>query len=97
MKLKAHIPFAIALLALSCAAFATDVPEMPPGVSAKNWVPISAKLGLVLVESANMPARPERGALMLRPPVNGYFMVKGADGWTRLNIVEPSKGPADVG
>jgi len=35
--------------------------------------------------------------LLLRPPVSGYFMVKGASGWTRLVIVEPVKGPADVG
>jgi len=96
MKRSALIPFAIALLALSATAFAADVPDVPPGVAAKNWVPISARLGIVLVETANAPGRPER-ALMLRPPVNGYFMVKGADGWTRLVIVEPSKGPGEVG
>jgi hypothetical protein len=97
MKRLSLVPFAIAWLGISAAAFAADVPDVPPGVTTKNWVQISARLGVVLVETANTPVRPERGALMLRPPVNGYFMVKGADGWTRLIIVEPSKGPADVG
>lgn len=35
--------------------------------------------------------------LLLKPPVGGYFMVKGARGWTRLIVVEPAKGPADAG
>jgi hypothetical protein len=97
MKRLALVPFAIACLGISAAALTAEGPDTPPGVAAKHWVPISARLGVVLVEAANTPARTERGALMLRPPVNGYFMVKGADGWTRLIIVEPSKGPADVG
>ncbi len=35
--------------------------------------------------------------LLLRPPVGGYFMIKGAGGWTRLVVVEPVKGPGDAG
>jgi hypothetical protein len=36
-------------------------------------------------------------ALLLKPPVGGYFMVKGAGGWTRLVVMEPMKGPGDAG
>lgn len=36
-------------------------------------------------------------ALLLKPPVGGYFMVKGAAGWTRLVMIEPLKGPGDAG
>lgn len=35
--------------------------------------------------------------LLLRPPVGGYFMVKRGDGWSRLIVVEPVKGPGDAG
>jgi hypothetical protein len=37
------------------------------------------------------------GALLLKPPVGGYFMVRGAAGWTRLVVMEPMKGPGDAG
>jgi hypothetical protein len=37
------------------------------------------------------------GALLLKPPVGGYFMVKGVAGWTRLVVMEPLKGPGDAG
>jgi hypothetical protein len=36
-------------------------------------------------------------ALLLKPPVGGYFMVKGAAGWIRLVVMEPIKGPGDAG
>jgi hypothetical protein len=42
-------------------------------------------------------AAPTGQALFLKPPVGGYFMVKGAGGWTRLVIYEPVKGPGDAG
>lgn len=40
---------------------------------------------------------PSGQALFLKPPVGGYFMVKGAGGWSRLVIYEPVKGPGDAG
>jgi hypothetical protein len=40
---------------------------------------------------------PAGQALLLKPPVGGYFMVKGATGWTRLVVFEPIKGPGDAG
>jgi hypothetical protein len=61
---------------------------------------------LVPVEVRGTPGNAPRGqavtvqssqALLLKPPSGGYFMVKGASGWTRLVVIEPIKGPADVG
>ena len=37
------------------------------------------------------------GALLLKPPVGGYFMVKGAAGWTRWLVMAPVKGAGDGG
>lgn len=97
MKSVTLASLAIALFSFSAATLGADVPDRPPGVAANNWVPISERIGLVLVqtESPSVP-RPSQ-PLMLRPPANGFFMLKGADGWTRLVIVEPTKGPGDVG
>jgi hypothetical protein len=91
----------LAILSLSLASytsFATDAPDRPAGVTAANWVPVSDRLGIVLVQREAPVAMPvPRTSLLLKPPVTGYYMVKGANGWTRLVIVEPVKGPADVG
>jgi hypothetical protein len=33
----------------------------------------------------------------LTPPTPGYFMLKGASGWSRLVVIEPLKGPSAAG
>jgi hypothetical protein len=99
-----------AIATISYVATSADAPDRPAGVSAKEWVSISATLGVVLMSSespvavgrvdakTNTTQLPPSGMpLLLKPPVGGYFMVKGASGWTRLVVVEPMKGPADVG
>ncbi|MEO6186428.1 MAG: hypothetical protein ABIP38_06195 [Steroidobacteraceae bacterium] len=111
MKRLAYVPIAVLLLSLSYFSFSADSPSRPVGVTAENWVPVSDRLGLVLVQGEALVAapvvvapgqlpgsanRPDM-ALLLKPPVRGYFMVKGAGGWTRLVVIEPIKGPADAG
>lgn len=110
MKHLARASLAALLMTLPYAAFAADAPSRPPGVAVENWVPISERLGIVIVQgnapvvdrtapsNGTNPAVP-RGdtALFLKPTVGGYFMVKGAEGWTRLVVIEPLKGPGDVG
>ena len=101
---------AIAVIAtISYVATSADAPDRPAGVSAKEWVSISASLGIVLVPgeaptvgrvdpvTKTMQLPPGGMPLLLKPPVGGYFMVKGAGGWNRLVVIEPVKGPADVG
>ena len=110
MKRSIHASLVLLSLCLPCASMAADAPARPPGVDVKDWVPISDRLGLVLVQGSGPAADnfnptqpmdrsvpPGNRPLLLRPPVNGYFMVKGAEGWTRLIVIEPVKGPADVG
>jgi hypothetical protein len=99
-----------AVAAMSYVATSADAPDRPAGVSAKEWVPISASMGIVLVsreptaivgrvdpDTKTMQLPPSGMPLLLKPPAEGYFMVKGAGGWTRLVVIEPLKGPADVG
>jgi hypothetical protein len=99
MKRIAYATLAILSLSLvSYTSVAADAQDRPAGVTAANWVPVSNRLGIVLVQSeAPTPTPIPRTSLLLKPPVHGYYMVKGANGWTRLVIVEPVKGPADVG
>jgi hypothetical protein len=128
MKRLAYAAITAALLSLSYVALPADPPDRPAGVAAQDWVAVSDRLGIVLVESS-APAVPPRDiplvgrdgriversspavapaggpalaipsgqALFLKPPVSGYFMVKGASGWTRLVVIEPVKGPGDAG
>lgn len=53
--------------------------------------------GVVLLPRGGSADMRPSNMLLLRPPVGGYFMVKGAGGWTRLIVVEPVKGPGDAG
>jgi hypothetical protein len=99
MKRIALATLSILLLSLiSNISIAADVQDRPAGVTAANWVPVSDRLGIVLVQSEARTATPiPRTSLLLKPPVSGYYMVKVGNGWTRLVIVEPVKGPGDVG
>jgi hypothetical protein len=74
-----------------------DIQGRPPGISANDWVPISDRVGFVLVRSNKLPHATDPQVLMLKPPASGYFMLKGASGWTRMLIVDPSRGPSDAG
>jgi hypothetical protein len=114
MKRLSFAPVVVLLLSLSYASLSADAPNRPAGVAAENWIPVSDRLGIVLVHGqaptvgrsepsyrleGNSAVRvvPEDRPLLLRPPVGGYFMVKGAGGWARLIMVEPVKGPGDAG
>ncbi len=39
-----------AIAAISYVAISADAPDRPDGVSAKNWISVSARLGIVLVD-----------------------------------------------
>ncbi len=98
-----------AIATISYVAMSADTTDRPAGVSAKEWVSISASLGIVLVPSEaptvgridpdTMVMQRQSGGMpfLLKPPVGGYFMVRGTSGWSRLVVVEPMKGPADAG
>jgi hypothetical protein len=93
-------------------AIGADGPDRPPGVSASEWAPVSASLGVVLMPVTFSPSGPD-GPLpsdsqakpfmqhldgsVLASPANGYFMVKRGGHWIRLVVIEPLKGPGDAG
>jgi len=92
----------LSVLAVGAAcALAQRAPDRPPGVSAEDWVSINENLGIVLASSADnhggppvvIPSQP----LLLGVPANGYFMVRRANRWVRLVVVEPLRGPGDAG
>ena len=104
MNRLAYISLATLLLASSLTTFSAAPSDRPAGVTAEEWVPVSDRLGIVLVpppaasrEPLKMPIAPTALILPLKPAVGGYFMVKGASGWVRLVVIEPAKGPADAG
>ena len=74
-----------------------DIQGRPSGVSANDWVPISERVGFVLVHSNKLPHATDPQVLMLKPPASGYFMLRGASGWTRMVIVEPARELGDAG
>lgn len=90
-------------------AFGADTGDRPIGVEAENWIPVSEKLGFVVVSTVgspktNLPNPPqgERALPLIRgvaPPVPaaGYFMVKTTEGWRRLVVMTPADLAAAAG
>jgi hypothetical protein len=94
-------------------AVGANAPNRPPGVSAKEWAPISDTMGVVLVDqqltamdapiiAASPPAgastrNVSSGGAALIAPVSGYLMVKRGTVWQRLLVIDPLKGPGSAG
>jgi len=97
MKRSIPILAGVIVLAVGAALAAAEATDRPEGVAASEWVPVSERLGLVVVAGPHqVNARPVQG-LYLLPPINGYFMVKAGGRWSRLNLVVPPKGPGAAG
>lgn len=61
-------------------------PEAPPGVAADHWIAMGEAAGFVITDTAN----DLRKGLRTEPnAVRGYFMVRAARSWLR---VDPSPG-----
>jgi hypothetical protein len=75
------------------------VPDRPQGVAVGAWIPLNARLGFVVAPPATDKAVPgvAGNALLLAPPVAGFFMIKGETGWSRVVITEPLRGPGAAG
>lgn len=83
------------------AAFAADVDDRPVGVEAQDWLPISERLGFVVVaekDARTIPgsrqvllADPERVSADLMPPKKGYFVIKTKAGWQRVVVSDLSE------
>ena len=72
--------------------------DRPTGVAAQDWIPVSDKLGFVVVPpDVRAVVTPDKQPLLLTPAAAGYFMARTEHGWQRLVIVEPLKGPGAAG
>jgi hypothetical protein len=98
MKRILMIGIAVAVVSLTGTAVVSGqtAPNRPQGVSATQWIPISDRLGFVVLPSASIGAAAgsaDPDVLLVKPPVEGYFMVKDKGGWSRVAIAEPVFGP----
>jgi hypothetical protein len=98
-------PIAASLLILSSIlaihfANGASGPDRPAAVDARHWIPVSDMMGLVVTTPQSTPGAlvtTDRQPLLLAPPAEGYFMVRTGNGWQRIIIQEPFKGPATSG
>jgi hypothetical protein len=86
----------IAAAALSLASLVTvhyvlgaNAPDLPKGVGANNWVPVSERLGFVMEPTGYPGGGGDRQALLAAQPIPGYFVVKTSAGWVRLAVENP--------
>jgi hypothetical protein len=96
MKRILMIGIGVAIVSLTGAAVVSGqtAPNRPQGVSVAQWVPISDRLGFVVLPSAVIGSgSADPDVLQVKPPVEGYFMVKESSGWSRVKIAEPVFGP----
>jgi hypothetical protein len=96
MKRILMIGIAVAVISLTGAAVVSGqtAPSRPQDVSASRCIPISDKLGFVVLPSASIGAgSADPDVLQVKPPVEGYFMVKDNSGWSRVAIAQPVFGP----
>ncbi len=102
--MKRALIFGAAVVGISLAVMplvsGQGVPDRPQGVTAGAWIALNARLGFVVAPPTTdqLPGvAAGANALLLAPPVAGYFMIKGATGWSRVVIAEPLKGPGAAG
>jgi hypothetical protein len=74
-----------------------DSSDRPAHVEAKNWIPISDRLGFVVdtpISSQRVRQNSPYGAAAAlsgrSPPLEGYFEAKTQTGWRRLAVTQPS-------
>jgi hypothetical protein len=103
LELKAMKAIAAALLILASVlavhfALGASSPDRPANLNAENWIPVSDKMGFVVTtpHAFPMPVR-DKQPLLLAPPAEGYFMVRTGNGWQRIIINNPIKGPGSEG
>jgi hypothetical protein len=71
-----------------------------PGVDAQHWILVSDKMGFVVTPPQSVPGAlvtTDRQPLLLSPPTEGYFMIRNRNGWHRIIIQHPLKGPGSSG
>ena len=84
-------------LAIHLALGASD-PDRPAGVAERDWISVSDKMCFVVTTPHYSPGLGGGDQpLLLTPPTEGYFMVRSGNGWQRIIIQDPLKGPGSSG
>jgi len=103
LEFKTMKAIAAALLILASVlavhfAVGASSPDRPANLNAENWIPVSDKMGFVVTTRRIFPMpMPDRQGLLLAGPEEGYFMVRRGNGWQRIIINNPIKGPGPEG
>ena len=94
------LPLALGAETRGLPASQVDTGNRPIGVDAKEWIPVSDKLGFVIVRTVEFPVSKvpqiQSGTALLAPtpatpkPAAGYFMIKTTDGWRRIVVMTPA-------
>ena len=102
MKASVFVAFVFATVSATHASFAADHEDRPAGVEAQHWLPVSDRLGFVIVPEKHWPpavggsrelllADPDGVSADLQPPKKGYFVIKTEAGWQRVVVAAPSE------
>jgi hypothetical protein len=73
----------VSLVLLSSVRGEVSLDAPPPGIHAKDWIPITSTLGFVIIDDRSESPH------TLTPghrPVRGYFMALRKDAWRRLEV-----------
>jgi hypothetical protein len=86
-KILALVLSIAVLIAVVPHAFGLGAPDAPAGIPADHWIPMGEAAGFVITDTANDL---RNGLRSERNVVKGYFMVRRARSWMR---VEPGSEP----
>jgi hypothetical protein len=99
MKTMAALVLSLTTAFVTQHAAAADSTDRPAGVEERHWIPITERLGFVVlaqkkqfppfVPSALVPPSDSVSAELM-PPEKGYFMVRTSTGWRRLVVTDAS-------
>jgi hypothetical protein len=105
MKTLAVVAFSLAATFVTHSLSAADNIDRPVGVEARYWIPISERLGFVVLPpkkqfppvvaqgaqgTSSLIPSPETVSAELMPPEKGYFVLKTPTGWRRLVVTDAS-------
>jgi hypothetical protein len=86
-KLLVAAALAFASLVFVHYVFGANAADLPKGVAASSWIPISDRLGFVM-EPAVL-SRGDRQILFVSGPIHGHFVAKTSMGWQRIAVDNP--------
>ena len=96
---KLTVLIVLMLAGLSFSVHATESPDRPANVAAKDWMRISDGFGFVVTEEPTRPSGDQSAQLLLAdpskvsaehlPPKKGYFVIRTEAGWQPVVVTAP--------